>query len=328
MNEKIYLKYLSLMLFIGLFLFFSKSPYIFASEEIKHRAKTTQLGEDRNYNPVEAYGGSIIYAIPPGGAIAHVEFDQATHRIDYTDQIDSAVDFWRAFIRNVYPQLSIRRVRLGEQANFFIGHSSSLNMIAGRAGIEPAISYIPQTNYLNTIALRSNNLVNRYGIYIDNFIVEMNENRMEFIMRTFSDVHNRGEAVKRYMYILLVRHLGYALGFVPNDSNISLFGNIIPWYSPEIYYISLNDSATPRLMYRNNTFDYIEDLVRFNSEEDAFTINDIRISPQEEIVARMCLYTGELAEKSEKDSKLYQLCNTRIMTYPLIARMILTINKK
>ncbi|PHM51638.1 hypothetical protein [Xenorhabdus sp. KK7.4] len=310
-------------LFFKLSIIFLFAKISSAEEIIKYRLDATQLSNDQNYNPVSAYDGSIIYAIPPGGAIAHVEFDdEATHRIDYTDQIELAVDFWRAFIRNIYPQLTIRQVRPGEQANFFIGHSASLNIIAGRVGFEPAIAYIPNSENINTTVMGEYNLANQYGIYIDNFIVGINENTISFIMRTFRDVNNRGEAVKRYMYMLLVRHLGYSLGFVPDDPNVRLFQNDIPWYSPELYYISLNDSATPRLMYRNNTFDYIQDLVNFNDEEDAFDIHDIHISPQEEIVARMCLNTYGNIVLNKEDKDLYQLCNTKKITSPLIARIM------
>lgn len=319
MNKKIHLRYLFFILLFSLF-FISKGSYVYANEIVKYRAIT---GE-RKYDPVEAYNGRIIYNV--GRAVVHVEFDESTHVIDYSEQIDLAVDFWRAFIRNVYPQLDIRRVRPGEQANFFIGHSSSLNMIAGRAGVEPAISYIPQTAYINSIVFDNYDLVNQYGIYIDNYLVGMNEERMELIMRTFRDTHNRGEAVRRYMYILLIRHLGYALGFVPDNSEISLFSNNTSWYSPEIYYISLNDSLTPRLMYRNNTFDYIEDLVQFNDEEDAFSIHDIQISPQEEIVARMCLSSEEVSEQFEAVKELYQMCNSPKITYPLVARIMAIFN--
>ncbi|MBC8949213.1 hypothetical protein [Xenorhabdus sp. TS4] len=38
-------------------------------------------------------------------------------------------------------------------------------------------------------------------------------------MRVFSDVHNPYEAVRRYMYILLVRHFGYALVKCRNNGN-------------------------------------------------------------------------------------------------------------
>ncbi|CDH00017.1 hypothetical protein L7750_19125 [Xenorhabdus bovienii] len=333
MNIKIYFKFLSSMttLFLMVFSFYFIGSAK-ASEIIKYRTSITHTNPDGDptlYNPVETYGGVILYNTPsPSGASVYVEIDGHTRQIDYTDQIELAVDFWRGIVRDIYPMLTIRHMRSGEEANFLIGYSSALNMLSGIAGREPAISYIPHTGHVNTLALRNTNLAGQYGIYVDNYLAEMNEERMTMMMRTFSDVHNNGEAVKRYMYILLVRHLGYALGFVPEDSNVNLFGNNIPWYSPEIYFVSLNDSATPRLMYRNNTFEYIEDLVRFNAEEDAFSINDIRISPQEEFVARMCL-GNELSMIQTKTSKSYNdMCSSKStkVTYTLIARIISIIN--
>ncbi|PHM22151.1 hypothetical protein [Xenorhabdus ehlersii] len=67
---------------------------------------------------------------------------------------------------------------------------------------EGEIRYVipPKTEYINTLALRNANLAGQYGIYVDNFLTGMNDDR---IMRVFSDVHNPYEAVRRYMYILL-----------------------------------------------------------------------------------------------------------------------------
>ncbi|WP_340614420.1 hypothetical protein [Xenorhabdus thailandensis] len=304
MNDKAYFKFLLLMFTRVIYFFFILNAMeVNANEIIKYRASITQTDQDENnYNPVEAYGGEIRYTIPPNGAVIHAEIYDATSRIDYSAEIEAAIDFWRNVARDLYPQLTIRRANNSQEANFRIGHSSALSMLAGRPGLEPAIAYIPQTGYINTLALRNANLAGQYGIYIDNFLVGMNDEIIEAIMRTFSDIYNPHEAVKRYMYILLVRHFGYALGFVPDNPVVNLFGNDIPWYSPEIYYISLYDGVTPRLMYRNNTFEYINDLIRINNEEDAFTINDIRLSPQEEFVIRICSNTGSCMFKTDKNT--------------------------
>ncbi|MDC9603866.1 hypothetical protein [Xenorhabdus griffiniae] len=293
MNDRTRFRFILLMFArVICFLFLLNSMGVNANVTIKYRASITQPDRDGvHYNPVEAYGGEIRYTIPPNGAVIHAEIYGATRRIDYSAEIEAAVDFWRNVARDAYPQLTIRRANSSQEANFRIGYSSALNMLAGRPGLEPAIAYIPQTGYINTLALGNTNLAGQYGIYVDNFLAGMSDERITTIMRTFGDIHNPYEAVKRYMYILLVRHFGYALGFVPDNPMVNLFGNNVPWYSPEIYYISLYDGVTPRLMYRNNTFEYINDLIRTNGEEDAFTINDIHLSPQEEFVIRMCSNT-------------------------------------
>ncbi|WP_086953126.1 hypothetical protein [Xenorhabdus innexi] len=311
-------------IFLILSIIFILPKISFAEEIIKYRVDTSQSENDQNYNPVSAYGGSIIYTIPPGGAIVRVSFDEHSHVIDYTDQIALAVDYWRRFIRDVYPQLTIRQVRFGEQANFSIGYSLS-NLISRTTALEPAIAYIPNSDNINTTVMAGYNLANQYGIYIDNYITVINDETISTIMRSFRDVHNSGDAVKRFMYILLVRHLGYALGFVPDNPNVDLFRNMIPWYSPELYYISLNDSASPRLMYRNNTSDYIQDLVSFDEEEDALDINNIHLSPQEEMVARMCLGFDVVMALSKNNREKNRLCNTKTITYPLIARIMVIV---
>ncbi|MBD1226420.1 hypothetical protein [Xenorhabdus griffiniae] len=293
MNDRTCFRFILLMFTRVIYFFFILNAMeVNANDIIKYRASITQPDRDEvNYNPVEAYGGEIRYTIPPNGAIIHAEIYGVTSRIDYSAEIEAAVDFWRNVSRDLYPQLNIRRANNPQEVNFRIGYSSALNMLAGRPGLEPAIAYIPQTGDINTLVLRHANLAGQYGIYVDNFLAGMNDEIITAIMRTFSDIHNPGEAIKRYMYILLVRHFGYALGFVPDNPEVYLFGNNIPWYSPEIYYILSNDGVTPRLMYRNNTFEYINDLIMINGEEDAFTINDIRLSPQEEFVIRMCSNT-------------------------------------
>ncbi|OTA19920.1 hypothetical protein Xbed_01850 [Xenorhabdus beddingii] len=284
----------------------------------------------QHYNPVEAYNGEIRYSISPGGAVVRVEYDGQSYSIDYTSEIESAVNYWRRIIPNIYPGLTIRHTNQGE-SNFVIGYSSNMNLFGSRQDREPAISYIPNSEHANSEAMRnhtSDNAVVSHGIYIDNFLVGMNDDRIRMISTIFGDVHNTGDIIKRYMYILLVRHLGYALGFAPDDTNVHIGGNTIAWYSPEISFISRNDSLTPRLMQHYNTFDYIEELLRLINEEEDFNINNVVISPQEEIVARICLGGGAMIEQSEEMKEFYQMCNPRKITFPLTAQMMTILNTK
>ncbi|MDX7992072.1 hypothetical protein [Xenorhabdus littoralis] len=199
MNRKYHTRYLFLTLIKLLVAsFFIQAAHAIEIINFRAESRVSSLLEPSIYNPVEAYNGEIRYSIASGGATVQAEYDDESYLVDYSSEIEAAVNYWRSILPNIYPGLTINHANQGE-ANFVIGYDPNIGIIGGDEDLEPAISYIPNTDNVNNIAMGNVS----HGIYIDQSMTEiLNNENVEMIMAAFSDAPNPSDAIKRCIFVL------------------------------------------------------------------------------------------------------------------------------